>query len=61
MFPFSDISQMDDLQEEHKLSNSQPMRGSSGKGEAVRDKPTIEEESISQLVELLKTEKEQKV
>lgn len=51
---------MDDLKEEHKLSSSHHNAPGVGGG-VVRSRPTIEEESISQLVELLKTEKEQKV
>ncbi len=56
---FSEISQIDDLHEEYKLSS---YRNNHRRTRQEKEQSsTIEEESISQLVELLKTEKEQKV
>lgn len=63
-FVVSDISQVDDLHEEYKLSflqNDHHRIRQNNVESKQAGKPSIEEESISQLVEILKTEKEQKV
>ena len=57
---------MDDLQEEYKLASYRYFRKKSQDEEVGRNsqkdgQPSLEEESISQLVDLLKTEREQKV